>query len=890
MLREAPRSSVVAALLLVLPGEEEAAGGSSSILCVCSRAFVEDRNLYKLGLKGFYVKDEDDCRGEDQVSEDGDQEEKHTYGDTDLPNNYVSEVEDTELDSETELMKRMGLPVQFGSMTIHKKLLGSENVGKRSSNMKKRKKKKILQKDILSIMQETLGDHSNDDDCSLSDDSAINKKEVMKKEENCENGDALLDELHMKEKWEKYWAEYGEGLLLESWQEKYKEVDSELLAVPEPWNNPEVKAQWDQHYSELYWYYWEQFHYWASQGWTVDTAQKSDTNIAQSSGTETNTSRLEIYQMNTTQIIGTEEREEVLNSELDSHIPSSASWQENHNPNYEHCDEVLTEISKMNLNPEEVEQSHLKNMVDSKDNQGLILTTIERHCPCDSSRTEKSEEGTREGSVSSENRCSSKLVSQGLSKACSDTGGGRSHSNSDDEDEDPPEHKLDKLKRSHELDAEEHPQDDPEKICCLLGLQHGTGQKYKGIPGFSERRVTHLNKNMNFKSKSLDMRRTFKTKNKHTFFTEESEMLSKKSKTLDKVEKFLKQVTESKEEVFQDLPAQRKVLHTSISNDSKEHENDVGSQNNLTLQNSDLLSIGIHKVERNTFEKKCKEKVVMEGSHCNSQEAELGQEECPLGRQLIPMDIPDYLQMETKGEVNSAKKKKTKKMQRKKNKTRQFLPAEIAADPELAKYWAQRYRLFSRFDEGIQLDREGWFSVTPEKIAEHIANRVRQSFNPDIIVDAFCGVGGNAIQFALAAKRVIAIDIDPVKISLAHNNAEVYGVADQIEFICGDFMHLASSLKADVVFLSPPWGGPEYATAEIFDVKTMISPDGFEIFKLSQKITNNIVYFLPRNADIDQVASLAGPGGKVEIEQNFLNNRLKTITAYFGDLIRQDES
>lgn len=75
---------------------------------------------------------------------------------------------------------------------------------------------------------------------------------------------------------------------------------------------------------------------------------------------------------------------------------------------------------------------------------------------------------------------------------------------------------------------------------------------------------------------------------------------------------------------------------------------------------------------------------------------------------------------------------------------------------------------------------------------------------------------------------VIAIDIDPVKISLAHHNAVVYGVADQIEFICGDFMQLASSLKAaDVVFLSPPWGGPEYATADIFDVQTMISPNGY---------------------------------------------------------------
>lgn len=37
-----------------------------------------------------------------------------------------------------------------------------------------------------------------------------------------------------------------------------------------------------------------------------------------------------------------------------------------------------------------------------------------------------------------------------------------------------------------------------------------------------------------------------------------------------------------------------------------------------------------------------------------------------------------------------------------------------------------------------------------------------------------------------------------------------------------------------------------------------------------------------------QIASLAGPGGKVEVEQNLLNNKLKTVTAYFGSLIKSD--
>lgn len=39
-----------------------------------------------------------------------------------------------------------------------------------------------------------------------------------------------------------------------------------------------------------------------------------------------------------------------------------------------------------------------------------------------------------------------------------------------------------------------------------------------------------------------------------------------------------------------------------------------------------------------------------------------------------------------------------------------------------------------------------------------------------------------------------------------------------------------------------------------------------------------------------QIASLAGPGGKVEVEQNFLNNKLKTVTAYFGSLIKSDNA
>lgn len=101
-------------------------------------------------------------------------------------------------------------------------------------------------------------------------------------------------------------------------------------------------------------------------------------------------------------------------------------------------------------------------------------------------------------------------------------------------------------------------------------------------------------------------------------------------------------------------------------------------------------------------------------------------------------------------------------------------------------------------------------------------------------------------------ETVIAIDIDPTKIALARHNAEVYGVADRIEFIVGDFFAVAPSLKADVVFLSPPWGGPQYLQAAVFDLECM-QPNGYDIYRVARAITANIAYFLPRNTNADQV-------------------------------------
>ena len=65
--------------------------------------------------------------------------------------------------------------------------------------------------------------------------------------------------------------------------------------------------------------------------------------------------------------------------------------------------------------------------------------------------------------------------------------------------------------------------------------------------------------------------------------------------------------------------------------------------------------------------------------------------------------------------------------------------------PHLKKYWKKRYYLFSKFDRGIRIDDESWYSVTPEPMAKHIANKVVKTFGQCNVLDAFCGIGGNSI-------------------------------------------------------------------------------------------------------------------------------------------------
>lgn len=103
---------------------------------------------------------------------------------------------------------------------------------------------------------------------------------------------------------------------------------------------------------------------------------------------------------------------------------------------------------------------------------------------------------------------------------------------------------------------------------------------------------------------------------------------------------------------------------------------------------------------------------------------------------------------------------------------------------------------------GARVDEEGRWSLTPEALALALGRRAAGRR----VVDATCGVGGNAIGFARAGCEVLAIDVDPGRVAMARHNARLYGVEDRIAFQVGPAEEALAGRSGDLLFLDPPWG------------------------------------------------------------------------------------
>ncbi|KAG4443699.1 hypothetical protein IFR05_000788 [Cadophora sp. M221] len=207
---------------------------------------------------------------------------------------------------------------------------------------------------------------------------------------------------------------------------------------------------------------------------------------------------------------------------------------------------------------------------------------------------------------------------------------------------------------------------------------------------------------------------------------------------------------------------------------------------------------------------------------------------------------------------------------------------------DIQKYWQQRFSIWSLYNEGIYMTDDAWFGVTPEPVA----NKVAEDFaalipeTKTILIDMFAGAGGNVIAFALSSRwtQIIAIEKDASVIACAQHNAAIYGVADQITWINDDsFAYLAKySSSIDpaqtVVFASPPWGGPRYMEGDIFNLSKMQPYSIEQIYEVVKAMDSAL--YLPRGSDLRQIARLAPGEKKIEVVQYCVYGASKAMVAY----------
>lgn len=138
------------------------------------------------------------------------------------------------------------------------------------------------------------------------------------------------------------------------------------------------------------------------------------------------------------------------------------------------------------------------------------------------------------------------------------------------------------------------------------------------------------------------------------------------------------------------------------------------------------------------------------------------------------------------------------------------------------------------------VDAIGRRSLTPRELADRQARRLAA----EAVVDGYCGLGGNAISFARAGARVLAVERDPARLALARRNAQALGVADRIDFRQGDIDELLPTLPKWPLFLDPPWLG-------------------LTIDRLPIPLDRPVMLKLPRDADVRE---LPGTGWRVDYE------------------------
>jgi len=102
------------------------------------------------------------------------------------------------------------------------------------------------------------------------------------------------------------------------------------------------------------------------------------------------------------------------------------------------------------------------------------------------------------------------------------------------------------------------------------------------------------------------------------------------------------------------------------------------------------------------------------------------------------------------------------------------------------------------------------YSRTKQYEANQIINYILRhvnNYSSSTITDGTAGAGGDSINFSKYFKNVNSVEMDNDIYNMLLKNAEL---CKNINFINEDYLEIYKNLHQDVIYLDPPWGGPNY--------------------------------------------------------------------------------
>lgn len=113
----------------------------------------------------------------------------------------------------------------------------------------------------------------------------------------------------------------------------------------------------------------------------------------------------------------------------------------------------------------------------------------------------------------------------------------------------------------------------------------------------------------------------------------------------------------------------------------------------------------------------------------------------------------------------------------------------------------------------LKMDDIATFSTTDAKTADNIVKFLLKWLPANAtIIDATACIGGSAFALANTFKEVKAIEIDPIRYKHLLDNIKMLNLSN-LKCFCGDALEIIPRLEHhDLIFIDPPWGGPEYKT------------------------------------------------------------------------------